>query len=212
MIHAAIDHLVVTAPSLASGSAYIRDMLGVELQPGGEHPAMGTHNLLLRLDNSTYLEVLSVNPDATAPGTPRWFGLDNVTSPALATWVARIDDIHAVVAATPDLFGDIQRMSRGSLTWLITIPRDGRLRHDGVTPALIQWLGEPHPASLLPHSGCSLETLSAVHAEAPAISQALNGIIDDPRWSLGAAGRDGAFQLNASINTPSGLRMLGRQS
>ena len=46
------------------------------MQVGGEHPRMGTHNLLLRLGDSVFLEVLSPNPDAPPPSRPRWFGLD----------------------------------------------------------------------------------------------------------------------------------------
>src|SRR4051812_12900340 len=50
-----LDHLTVTAPTLAQGAAFVRDALGAELQPGGEHPRMGTHNLLLRLGDTLFL-------------------------------------------------------------------------------------------------------------------------------------------------------------
>jgi glyoxalase-like protein len=147
-----IDHLVVTAPSLADGADYIRRELGVEMQPGGEHPLMGTHNLLLKLGDATYLEVLAVNPDAPRPRGPRWFGLDHVTEAALAAWVARVEDIRAAVAAAPNEFDRVMEMSRGTLMWLIALPvRDG--------PALIQWLSDTHPASRLPASGCTLAGL-----------------------------------------------------
>jgi hypothetical protein len=134
MVRAAIDHLVVTAPSLASGVEYIQSELGVSIEPGGEHPLMGTHNLLLKLDDATYLEVLAINPAAPRPARPRWFDLDHVTTPGLAAWVARVDDIHAAVAATPLPFGTIERMGRGALSWLITIPEDGRLPGVGRHP------------------------------------------------------------------------------
>ena len=190
MISAASDHLVVTAPSLASGAAYIRDQLGVEMQPGGTHHAMGTHNLLLKLDDTTYLEVLAIDPEMTAPGHPRWFGLDRVTVPGLATWVARVDDIHAAAAALEIPAPHIKPMSRGALNWLITVPGDGSISH--AVPPLIQWLNGPHPAMNMPDSGCSLIELNV----APLLRFAL-----DLRCNPG----DG---LSASIQCPLGLRTL----
>lgn len=189
MIEAAIDHLVVTAPSLASGAAYIRDQLGVEMQPGGAHAAMGTHNLLLKLDDSTYLEVLAIDPEITAPGHPRWFDLDHVITPGLATWVARVDDIHAAAAAMNIPAKLIKPMGRGALNWLITIPDDGRL----AGPVLIQWQSGPHPATNLPDAGCALTQLS--------VPESLNGLTLDPRCSS-------ASELVASIRCPPGLRTL----
>ena len=67
MPHAQFDHLVITAPSLAAGIAYVRDTLGVTPEPGGRHPHMGTHNALLKLGPDSYLEVLAVDPEAAAP-------------------------------------------------------------------------------------------------------------------------------------------------
>ena len=195
MIHAAIDHLVVTAPSLASGAAYIREQLGVEMQPGGTHPAMGTHNLLLKLDDSTYLEVLAVDPDVTAPGRPRWFDLDRVTTSALATWVARVDDIHAAALALGIPAPHITPMSRGALNWLITIPDGGSLSE---LPVLIQWLNGPHPATSLRDAGCFLTKLEVQ-------MEPLSQLILDPRCTAGR-------ELVASIQSPGGLRTLRTSS
>ena len=50
-----IDHIVITAPSLETGAEFVMQALGVKPQPGGEHERMGTHNLVLRLDEPTYL-------------------------------------------------------------------------------------------------------------------------------------------------------------
>ena len=44
-----IDHLVVTAPSLAEGVAFVEQRLQVKMQPGGRHEGMGTHNAVLRI-------------------------------------------------------------------------------------------------------------------------------------------------------------------
>ena len=93
-----IDHIVVVASSLDIGIKYVYEKLGVMPQKGGVHEKMGTHNYLLNLGNSTYLEVIAINPDSPKPGRPRWFGLDTIETaakPRLLTWVARTDDINA---------------------------------------------------------------------------------------------------------------------
>jgi Glyoxalase-like domain len=61
-----VDHLVVLAASLAEGEQWCRRVLGVTPAPGGEHPLMGTHNLLLNVSGAgfarTYMEIISVKP------------------------------------------------------------------------------------------------------------------------------------------------------
>src|SRR5215211_7084386 len=61
------DHLVVAAARLDEGAAWVRERLGVEMNPGGRHPRMGTHNRLLRVGPGRYMEVIAVDPDAPAP-------------------------------------------------------------------------------------------------------------------------------------------------
>lgn len=56
MIHCHIDHIAATAPSLEEGAEFVVEALGVKPQPGGEHERMGTHTLVLRLGESTYLK------------------------------------------------------------------------------------------------------------------------------------------------------------
>src|ERR1700737_3332136 len=128
MLHSHIDHITVTAPSLAVGVEYVRQALGVVPQAGGEHPRMGSHNCLLKLGDAVFLEVISINPDAPPPSRPRWFELDQPDLnryPRLAMWVARTNDIQAAVNASPVFAGDVEPMTRGRLEWLITIPKDG---------------------------------------------------------------------------------------
>src|SRR5712691_13457083 len=113
-----IDHITITAPSLAVGVEFVRRALGVTPQVGGEHPRMGTHNFLLRLGDSVFLEVISQNPSAPKPERPRWFELDNLeahTPPKLATWVARTTDMYSTLAACSEPLGKVEPMSRGQL-------------------------------------------------------------------------------------------------
>jgi len=209
-----IDHITVTTPSLAAGAAYIQKTLGVAPQAGGEHPRMGTHNLLLRLGDALFLEVIAINPQAPAPGRPRWFGLDRLAPdalPTLSTWVVRTPDIRASVAAAAEPLGEIEPMSRGALDWLITIPADGSVPLDGVAPALIEWHADEHPAARLEDRGLELVQLEIFHP-APArverllASLELEGVVAVRSLAAGSSGA--APYLRAHIQTPQGLRQL----
>ena len=71
-----IDHLVIGTNDLASGTDWTESRLGAACDGGGAHPLMGTHNRLMRLAGGPYLEVIAIDPDASSPGRPRWFTLD----------------------------------------------------------------------------------------------------------------------------------------
>ncbi|WP_332693838.1 VOC family protein, partial [Devosia sp.] len=205
-----IDHIVITAPSLAEGAAYVESILGVVPQQGGEHPRMGTHNLLLKLGDDVYLEVIAINPKALPPDRRRWFDLDGTPGrPArLATWVARTDDIYDACAASPLPLGHIEAMTRGDLRWKISIPAEGGLVMQGVAPALIQWDTKPHPASGMRDAGCSLVRVEAFHSDADRGRDLLEKIgFDDPLDVLPAEPGVPAH-LVAYIQTPFGLRRL----
>ncbi|MCU6499170.1 VOC family protein [Rugamonas sp. A1-17] len=203
-----IDHITVTAPTLAAGAAFVVKTLGATPQPGGEHPRMGTHNLLLRLGDALFLEIIAPNPNAPSPGRPRWFALDQLAPdapPSLSTWVARTGDIRATAAASSEDLGLVEPMSRGQRNWLITIPADGSIALDGAAPALIEWDDHPHPATGLRNQGLSLARLDIFHPD-PRRAAAL----------LASIGLEGAVacqqgdrpQLVAHINTPQGIKEL----
>jgi glyoxalase-like protein len=202
----ALDHLVVTAPDLASGAEYVRAALGVAMHPGGEHPPMGTHNLLLKLGPDVYLEVIAKNPAAPDPRRPRWFELDRGGAPRLATWAAHTSDIRAAVAAASEPPGEVLPMTRGDLKWHITVPRDGSLGLGGVAPALIEWPPGVHPAARLAESGCSLMHIQTFHLD-PARVSALLGSIEFAGPVLVQRGT--APRLVAWIETSDGMRILG---
>ncbi|MFM2088766.1 MAG: hypothetical protein RLZZ237_3635 [Pseudomonadota bacterium] len=210
-----IDHITVTAPTLEAGAEFVQRSLGILPQAGGEHPRMGTHNLLLllllRLGDALFLEVIAPNPGAAAPARPRWFGLDAMardTAPSLVTWVVRTPDIRASVAACPVTLGNIEPMSRGALDWLITIPADGAPPLNGVAPALIQWSGDVHPAMSLQDHGLSLARLELFHPEPERIARMLLSLGLDEQLSVSRSTDERAAGLVAHINTPQGLRRL----
>jgi len=203
-----LDHLVITAPSLEAGIEYVRRTLGVPMEAGGRHARMGTHNALLRLGNAQYLEVIAIDPDAPAPPRPRWFGLDPTGAarpPRLAAWVARTSDIQEASRAVPHILGEPETMSRGELTWRITIPADGSLPFEGVAPMLIEWTTRPHPAERLPDRGCAILRFEAFHPQA----ERINDLLRTLGFAAPLAAPGSIPGLVAHIQTPRGLRRLG---
>jgi hypothetical protein len=207
MLATHLDHIAVTAPTLALGAEYVADALGVAPVPGGRHLRMGTHNCLLRLGPSTYLEVLAVDPEAGPPEFPRWFRLDQDVDapPRLAAWVARTSDVRAAAAASP-AYGRVEPFERGSLRWDITLPEQGGFVFDGIAPLLIQWRTEPHPTAAMADSGCALMGLEGWHPQAAALSDLLKAIGLQDGFKLAKGPRP---RLVAHIQTPGGLRTLG---
>jgi hypothetical protein len=180
-------------------------------QLGGVHTRMGTHNYLLRLDNSIYREVIAINPDAPKPDRPRWFGLDTQNEnakPKLLTWVARTNDIKLATMNCQTLFGNIESVGRSELNWLITIPFDGSLPFSGVCPSLIQWLTHYHPASKLSDSGCSLVNIEGYHYQAKQIRETLQSIGFDGTFSVNPIQQKERPYFIAHIQTPNGVRKL----
>ena len=131
-----LDHLAVLGTSLAAAQAHAEAALGRVLRPGGRHPHFATHNALLGLEAGLYLEAIAIDPDAKAPGYPRWFGLDDFTgAPRFDKWICRVDDLDAALQALP-VAGQPVALSRGDLRWRMAVPGDGRLPWVGLFPAL----------------------------------------------------------------------------
>src|SRR5215217_8568061 len=137
---------------------------------------MGTHNRVIAISSESfpdcYLEIISIDPDAPAPGRPRWFGLDHPEvreavreSPRLVHAVARTRRIEMLrrdlsnFALNP---GELRAAHRdtphGLLKWRITIRDDGRAECAGALPSLIEWEGQ-HPCDHMPLTGVALRDL-----------------------------------------------------
>ena len=205
---ARLDHITVVAPSLEAGSAYVESALGVSPGAGRKHPGMATHNLLLALGPSVYLEVISPDPDAAPVARPRWFGLDHVlegTPARLAAWVASTDDIAK--AAVPEL-GEVESMRREHHTWKMTVRADGSLPLDGAAPLLIQRASGVNPAAALPPRGLLLRRLQIRHP-APSQVVALFAKIGLVSKAPVTVTKGNECRLIADIQTPSGPRQLG---
>ena len=198
-----LDHLAVCCDTLAEGTAWVRDRLGVAMQPGGAHERYGTHNTLLGLGDGLYLEVIAIDPDATPDMLPRWFGLDGYTGPPrLANWICASDDLAGDAARMGGGFGNIMSLTRGAMAWDITVPNDGSLPHGGALPTLIAWgNATPHPSKVLADSGCRLTGLEVHCMGASHLQSRVSRTLTDPRLHF----RDAtAPRLTARFHTPRG--------
>lgn len=197
----ALDHIAVSTTDLLMGTAEVERRLGVTLAPGGQHPRMGTHNRLLGLGSDTYLEVIAIDPDATAPDHPRWFDLDRFEGMTrLTNWIVATDDLDAALADMPDGFGTPMAFTRGDLAWRMAVPETGVLPFDGVAPALIEWDTQVRPPQRLEDRGCRLIELRVSHPKAPELEK----LFPLPQVNF----RDGAPGLEAMIATPGGEVVL----
>lgn len=201
-----LDHIAVFARTLDEGAAHVREQLGIDMPSGGAHPLMGTHNLLVRIGNDAYMEVIAVDPDAPAPARPRWFGLDDFDGePRLGTWCVGTSDIAAALAEAHANSGDIVRASRGDLHWQVSIPSDGSMPMDGAFPMLIEWPDGAHPAGRMQDLGLRLRSLSIEHPEADALARRLRQRVDD---GLAEFRPGPECRIYAHFDTPSGERTL----
>jgi hypothetical protein len=170
---------------------------------------MGTHNMLLRLGEAVYLEVIAIDPEAPPPEGRRWFDLDGLSAqdaPRLRAWVARTDSVASSARACTIPLGAVLPMRRGHLHWLITVPESGLVPLDGVGPALIEWPDGVHPCSRLPANDVSLETLTLRHHD-PDTVDAMLASLGRPAGVRSAPSVEGALpSLSATVRV--GARTL----
>jgi hypothetical protein len=217
MRHAQVDHLVVLAATLDEGARWCEAVLGITPGPGGQHALMGTHNRLFSMAGPdyplAYFEIIAIDPQAPPPARRRWFDMDDAAlqarvrrnGPQLVHWVARVDDASAAATALRAQGidrGEVLTASRptpqGLLQWQITVRPDGQRLFDGLLPTLIQW-GAVHPATAMPASGVTLESLTLQHPQADALATALR-VIGLAAPTVAA----GAVRLSARLLTPRG--------
>jgi len=208
-----LDHIAIIAPSLEAGRAHVQERLGIDMPAGGKHPQMGTHNLLLRLGDDVFLEVIAADPAAASPPQPRWFGLDDsaaiqadwAAGRRLRAWVARTDDLDAVRRQHGAAFGEKTAISRGDLSWHFLVPGDGALPANGVLPSIMDWGPRGNPAPAMPNLGARLLSFVIEHPD-PERVVALYAELDidhPPEIRKGVQ-----FRYRARIETPAGIREL----
>ena len=175
----AIDHIVYGTTDLDAACARLERRLGVRAAGGGEHPGQGTHNRLLALGPTTYLEVVAPDPGQPEPAASRPYGVDGITHDAVVGWALTCPDLPAGVARARSRGldpGDIVEGRRRTVTgtllrWSLT----GNALAAGLIPFLIDWGSTPHPAAAAP-AGLVLDSLHLEHPDPAVIGPPLHAL------------------------------------
>ena len=206
-----IDHFVVGANNLISGTSILESKLSTTFSPGGEHQIMGTHNNLLKLQSNIYLEIIANNPNVDNPSHPRWFSLDEErtkekiqNSPRSLCWVLAVNNIENSIKKCGYNPGSILQISRGELTWKITVPSNGMLIDNGVFPVLIEWQNDQHPSKKIINSNVSINMLSLFHPEPNKIKEIISNLIESDFIHI----LKGVPRIEFTLNTPNGKFMI----
>lgn len=207
-----LDHITVIAPSLAEGVAHVRACLDIDVPFGRQHPYMGTHNHLLRLGDSVYLEIIAVDPAAAHPGRRRWFGLDDLATVRtdwdsgfrLRGWVARTEDIDAVLPEHENVLGRKIELS-GSTPFFFAVPDDGSLPRGGVAPSVIDRRGKPPSMAAMADRDARLQSLIIEHPEPMQVAALYQTLRIDTPPAIRQADR---FRYRALIQTSAGPKEL----
>lgn len=208
-----LDHITVVAPSLAEGVAHVRACLDLDVPFGQRHAYMGTHNHLLQLGGSVYLEIVALDPDDRHPGRARWFGLDDQAGVRrawddgrrLRGWVARVDGIDAVLAGREAIFGCKVALPPIDSSFDFAIPEDGSLPLSGAMPSLIDRRGKPRAMATMADLGARLQSLVLAHPERDRIAKLYNELAIDRPPDI-VQGAEPSYL--ARIETPAGVKEL----
>ncbi len=203
------DHIAIAAPSLKEGAKYVHAQTGLTVAKGGEHPDMGTHNLLTALGPNTFAEVIAINPDAPAPNRPRWFGLDDPSEqarfPRLQAWLLRTDDIEGCIKKAAEIGIDLGHaipFRRDALRWRFTVTDSGAIPLDGAAPLILQWDTKgPHPASNMTDLGLRMDALTIKTPHMAKLTELLTvlGLKNQPNIKLA-----NTTKITVSCSTPNG--------
>lgn len=214
-----IDHLVIGAAELDKATKQIQGLIKAEFLAGGKHSLMATHNRLIKLQNSLYMEIIAADPSALLPRNPkrknRWFSLDAsatqkrlLRAPQPLCWVVAVNDIEQTSMHCGYNPGNIIEMRRGNFNWKITVPNDGNLPEGGVLPVLIEWPKGKHPTNTMPESNIFLKELELFHPHPTEIRHILSSLnISGPiKVNLGKPG------LQFSLKTPDTMSIVFNES
>lgn len=204
----ALDHLLLGAPNLEEGMAWVTEKTGVNAAVGGRHPGLGTHNALLSLGDQQYLEIIAPDPTQTTLA-PQFAFLQLATAPRLLTWAAATQDIHAIAAQAHAAGFELNGPNAGARTrpdgetlrWkTLFLKNDFSL----LIPFFIQWDAmSRHPSQDSP-TGCSLQSFSLEHPQPEKLRAAFSQLGIEATVIPGSEAR-----LKAALASPQGLVELG---
>ncbi len=208
-----LDHLTVIAPTLSEGVLHVRDCLDLDVPFGSRHDYMGTHNHRLQLGDSTYLEIVALDPQGIAPGRSRWFGLDDQKQiradweegRRLRGWVANTEVIDFILSNHSTVFGEKVLLPAAAPNFSFTIPKDGTLPLDGAAPSLIDHQGDSSYIAKIPDLGARLTSLTLEHPHRASVEALLQVLFVDrpPKVIHGPK-----LRYRATIKTPTGMKKL----
>ena len=199
------DHFAIATENLEQTVSNLEKKFKYPFSSGGEHKVFGTHNRLFRLGD-VYLEVIAINPFATASQQPRWFDLDNFNGKSrIITWIASTENILELLPNIWNNPGVIKKLSRDNLEWDFTVPKSGIMPMGGAAPALINWGNTRHPALSMVDHGCRLERFLVNTPFAEDLKSILKNILFDQRIEVNFS-RNISFE--AHISTPNGKVVL----
>ncbi len=208
-----LDHLSIIAPNLAEGVAHLRNCLDLDIPFGQRHDYMATHNHLLQLGGSVYLEIIALDPAAAPPPWPRWFGLDDQAGiraawdagQRLRGWVARSTNIAATLADHTAIFGRRLALPPAAPLFDFAQGQDGGLPLDGAAPCIIDRRGKPRNMATIPDLGARLAWFTLEHPDPAMVTDLYRCLdLDCAPTVTGAA----TLRYRAGINTPGGLKSL----
>lgn len=214
-----IDHIVLANTNLAELIKYFTDASGISPAPGGAHPAWGTHNALVKLSATQYLELIAPQPGKTGPWARQF---KNFHEPTLAGWCVRAANLaqianaaHAYGCRTRKMAGSRRTTDGTLLEWELLF-----LSHPKLNPALpffINWGDTPHPASTL-EAGIALQSFSIATPGADELTELLAAVditgvaIDeqpDTAFTAAFTGSQGAFSLQGVL--PAGFSLASEE-
>ena len=209
-IRESVDHLLLGAPDLDVGIAWLEQRTGVRAQVGGSHPGVGTRNALVSLGSRQYLEIIAPDPAQSAFN----FNLDlrRLPAPRLVTWAVSTPDIDAAVAAARrdklEVFGPrdgSRRRPDGSvLHWRSagTAASFAEAEVDPV-PFFIQWAADSRHPSVDAPAGCQLVDFAIAGPDPGKLEAVLAGLGVDASVTKSDHAR-----LTATLETPKGRVVL----
>ncbi len=207
-----MDHLMWGAADLAAGMAEVEQLFGVAPAMGGAHQGLGTHNALLSLGDTAYLEIIAPDPAQEHAGLAA--SLAELTQCALITWAVRSSDL-AGLAVRAEALGlntrgpirtNRQTPDGAMLTWELLFLSGHKFGSQ--VPFFIDWLDVPHPAQTNPRGGESAE-LTLTSPQSDELRKLLEKLDVEVRIEFGAeagmqavvAGSSGPVELTSSAQT-----------
>lgn len=159
--NARVDHLILGVADLDRAIEEFEKRTGVRPVYGGKHPT-GTHNALASLGDRVYLELIAVQPGATAPS--QFAVLSGLEKTTPIGWAVSADDGPALRRSLESagfkltgLWPGSRTTSSGTTLQWQTFGLAPNVRD---APFFILWGAEtPHPSTTSP-AGCTLERLA----------------------------------------------------